>query len=170
MKYTGTLNKGITRRRIGLLADSDAPQIEGKRITDEMFAKLPELFKAHGVELNNWPALALALAQEYVPGFKVINPAGRPTEWEEFDKAEFRLDVDAFIINSGNTLPVTEAIQRARRLDAWKSKTEAMKPAALRKHYDMADLRMVKLIQDAREYRNQLSATNDSQESIVPTD
>ena len=170
MKYTGTLNKGITRRRFGPLAASDAHLSEANRIDSEMAAKLPELFEVHGVEMGNWFRLAMALAREHVPGFKVINPAGRPTEWEEYDKAEFRLDVDAFIINSGNTLPVTEAIRRARRLDAWRSKTEAMKPAALRKHYDKTDLRLVKMMQDARAHRNQLSATNDSQESIVPTD
>lgn len=151
MKYTGTLNKPIVSKPIGLLSFDESYQAELERIDGERAEKLPELFEAHGVEPGNWYRLSVALALEHVPGFKVIKPAGRPTEWEEFDKAEFRLDVDAFIINSGNTLPVTEAIQRARRLDAWKSKTEAMKPAALRKHYDMADMRMVKLIQDTRE-------------------
>ena len=171
MKYTGALKKPITKRRLSLLALADEHPLraEYQRQTDEALSKLPDLFAAHDVQDGNWVALALALARTHVPGFKIVEPAGRPTEWEISDKAEFRLDVDAFIINSGNTLPVTEAIQRARRLDAWKSKTEAMKPAALRKHYDKADLRWVKLIQDAREHRNQLSATNDSQESIVPT-
>ena len=158
MKYTGTLKKGITRRRVGLLADSDAHKIEGKRIADEMFAKLPELFRAYGIKPNNWPAMVLALAQEHVPGFKVINPAGRKIEWGDADNAEFRLDVDAIVADSGNTVPVTEAIKLACRLDAWASKTRPMTLAAITAHYYDADLRWVEIAKDARAY-----------ESIVPT-
>ena len=58
--YKDKLNKPITRKRMGLLAGEDAYQSEGKRISDEMFAKLPDLFRAHDVPQGNWKALALS--------------------------------------------------------------------------------------------------------------
>ena len=168
MKYTGTLKKPITRRRIGLLAFEDAYQAEYERVNDEMIAKLPDLFKTHDVPEGNWVALAIALAKTHVPGFKEVNPAGRKTEWDIADKAEFRLDVDIAVMNSGNTLPVTEAIKLACRLDAWASKTKLMTLAAITKHYYTADLRFVEVGKDARAWHAHIQAEK-IHESIVST-
>lgn len=152
MKYTGTLNKRITRRRIGLLGGDDAVQAESNRINAEMVEKLPALFDAHGIEYGNWVRLALALAREHVPGFAVINPPGRPTEWGLALKAEFRLDVDAIATAKG--LTVIEAIKLAIRLDAWAIKTKPMDLRALEKHYYTADLRFVEIVKKARAYES----------------
>jgi hypothetical protein len=72
MKYTGKLSKTIAQKRLGLLADDDAYLAEAKRTTDEMFAKIPDLFAAHGVPDGNWMWLALELAKSHVPGFKLL--------------------------------------------------------------------------------------------------
>ena len=122
-----------------------------------MFAKLPDLFKAHEVPKGNWMALALALAKAHVPGFKVVKRAGRKTEWNISDKAEFRLDVDGIVSESGDLLPVTEAIKLACRLDAWSSKTNPMTLAAVTKHYYNADLRFVEIVKKARAYESIVS-------------
>lgn len=168
MKYTGSLGKTITRKRVGLIA-VDAYQAEEKRVNDEMLAKLPDLFKAHAVPGGDWVALALALARAHVPGFKIIRRAGRPTEWGLGDKAVFRLDVDTIVVNSGNTLPVTEAIKLACRLDAWAEKTkEPMKLAAITKHYYTADLRFVEAVKEARARQAHLESEK-VRESIVST-
>ena len=101
MKYTGSLGKTIAKKRMGLLAEEDDYQAEARLTMDEMFSKLPALFKAHDVIEGNFVALALALAKAHVPGFKVVRPAGRKTEWHSSVKAEFRLDVDAIVLESG---------------------------------------------------------------------
>lgn len=158
-KYTGSLSKTIARRRIGILAGEDAYTAEAKRIADEMFSKLPDLFQAHGVEEGNWLALSLSLAKSHVPGFKVVEPAGRRPEWDISHKAEFRLDVDTIIEKSGEPkLSVVEAIKLTCRLNDWAEKTAPMSLAALEQHYYKADLRWVQVVKDARSY-----------ESIVPT-
>lgn len=155
MKYTGRLSKTIARKRIGILAGEDAYTAEAKRVTDEMFSKLPDLFQAHGVEDGNWVALSLALAKSHVPGFKVVDPAGRRPEWDISHKAEFRLDVDTIIEKSGLPKPsVVEAIKLVCRLDAWAEKTKPMKLTALEKHYYSADMRWVQVARDARAYES----------------
>ena len=168
MKYTGSLSKTIAQKRIGIFAGEDGYIAEAKRTTDEMFSKLPDLFKAHQVTEGDWVALALALAKAHVPGFKVVKPAGRKTEWGIADKAEFRLDVDTIITNTGNVLPVTEAIKLACKLEAWASKTKPMTLAAITKHYYTANLRFVEVVKDARAWDAHVKAEK-VRESIVST-
>lgn len=167
MKYTGKLSKTITKKRIGLLCDEDFYRGEAKRTNDEMFAKFPDLFKAHGIIEGDWFALSLALAKEHVPGFKVVRPAGRPTKWGLAEKAEFRLDVDTIIEKSG--LSVVEAIKQVCRLDAWKEMTaEPMSLSALEQHYYKADLRFVEVVKDARAWQALPLSVRARYESIVP--
>lgn len=152
MKYEGRLSKPIVRKKLGLLAPEEAFELDYKRVVDEMFGKLPELFAAHAVPDGNWAALAIELAKEHVPGFRVVNPAGRKTEWEVTDKAELRVDVDAEIEQSG--LSVIEAIKVTIRRPAWAAKTKPMKLDAIRKHYDAADPRWVRIVEDARRWES----------------
>jgi hypothetical protein len=167
MKYVGNLNKGITRKRMGIFADDADYATEAQRTTDEMFSKLPDLFAVHQVSEGDWAGLAMALAKTHVPGFKLINPAGRKTEWNPADKAEFRLDVDAIIENHG--ISVVEAIKLACRLDAWIEKTkEPMTIAALEQHYYKADIRFIQVVKDARAWQSHL-LDEKSHESIVST-
>ena len=144
MKYTGSLGKTIAQKRMGLLHGEDECQAEAKRTTDEMLSKLPALFKAHDAIEGNFVALTLALAKAHVPGFKVVKPAGRKTEWNITDRAEFKLDVDAIVLKSGVLLPVTEAIKMACRSEAWAGKTKPMSLAAVTRHYYKADLGLLK--------------------------
>lgn len=170
MKYTGSLSKTIARKRIGVFASEDAYIAEAKRTTDEMFSKLPDLFKAHQVTEGDWVALVLALAKAHVPGFKVVNPAGRKPEWDSSHKAEFRLDVDTTIEKSGQKkLSVVEAIKLVCRMGDWAEKTEPMNLAALEQHYYKADMRWVQVVKEARAYRAIPQSERDSHESIVTT-
>lgn len=169
-KYTGSLGKTIAQKRIGVFAGEDAYLAEAKRTTDEMFSKLPDLFKAHQVTEGDWVALALALAKAHVPGFKVVKPAGRKPEWDISHKAEFRLDVDTIIEKSGSKkLSVVEAIKLVCRLDDWKEKTAPMKLPALEQHYYQADLRWVEVVRDARAYNELPERERNLYESIVST-
>lgn len=153
MKYKGSLASTIKRKRIGLLATEAAYTAEAKRITDEFFSKLPDLFKAHGVTEGNWLALSLALAEAHVPGFRVVNPAGRKARWGVSYESEFRLDVDILIEESKpKALSVVEAIKLVCRRESWIEKTKSMSLSALEKHYYSADLRWVQIVKDARAY------------------
>lgn len=156
MEYTGKLAKTIRRKRIGLLAEHSAYEAEALRITNEMLSKLPDLFKAHGVAENNYFGLVLALAKEHVPGFKVTNPSGRPTEWDDIDKAEFKLDMDT--IRDKTSFSVVEAIKQVIRLDHWREKTRPMNVPALEVRYYRADARWVNIIRDARVMNQLLDA------------
>ncbi len=147
MKYTGKLSKPITRKLIGLIGEAAAHEAEFQRTTDEMCSKIPDLFDAHGVSVGNWVALVLAMAKEHVPGFKIVKPAGRKTEWSVVDKAEFKVDVDTFINQSnGKKRFVPAAIAATKKLERWAEKTKDMKIAALLQHYYDADSRMVEYI------------------------
>lgn len=150
MKYSKELTTPIKRKRMGLLADDEIFQLEAKRIVDEMFAKLPALATAHGVPANDWFALALALAKEHVPGFKVVNPAGRPPEWTELDKAEFKIDIDKVRDASGKS--VDESMKLVIRHERWATKTGPMKIEAMRQHYYNADERLIRIMEDAKRY------------------
>lgn len=151
MKYTGELAKPITAKKFGLLATDDLIKAEARRVVEARMAKLPALCAAHGVELGDWLDLAFELAEEYVPGFRVAKPAGRPIEWSEYEKAEFRLTVDD-MREANPGMKITDAIRRVQRLESWKSKTKDMKVAALSKHYYDADDRWVAVMRDAKAY------------------
>lgn len=150
MKYTGRLREPITRRAMGLLEDDEAHQAESKRITDEMFSKLPDLFQSHGVPDGDWRALVVGMAKAHVPGFNVVTRAGRKIEWSMAEKSAFRVDVDAIVAASDKRLPLTEAIRLARRAETWADKSKLMSAAALKKHYDKADLRFVEVVKAAQ--------------------
>ena len=153
MKYTGKLSKPITRKRFGLLASEDDFKAEEHRTKSEMFTKLPDLFKAHGVTEHDYLGLILAMAKAHVPGFKLVKPAGRKTEWGDFDKAEFRIAVDG-TREANPGMPVTQAISRVCRLPSWHEKTEGMKVSALSKHYYGADSRFIAMMKDAKAYKS----------------
>ncbi len=153
MKYTGELAKPITAKKVGLLATDDSIKAESRRIIEARVAKLPALFAAHGVEPHDWIDLVFELAEEYVPGFRVVEPAGRPTEWGDYDKAEFRLTVD-HMREANPGIKITDAIRRVQRLESWQSKTKDMKIPALSKHYYGADPRWVAVMRDAKAYES----------------
>lgn len=149
MKYKGLLNKPVVRKHLGLLATDEQRAEAANRQFHELVAKLPLLAEAHGVAAGDWFGLAFELARAHVPGFKVIDPAGRPTEWGDIDKAKLKVDVDE-LIAAHNGMPVTEALRRVRKLDRWTEKTKDMKETALSKHYYGADVRWVKMLMDAK--------------------
>ena len=155
MKYEGSLKKGIVRKKLGPLAPDAELKKESERLVNEMFAKLPELFAAHAVSEGNWPALALALAKEHVPGFKFVNPPGRKTEWQDYDKAELKIEVDEVANTTG--LSIVESIKLVIRREKWAVRTKETSLAALQQVYYNVDPRWVKLLNDAKAYESIVS-------------
>ena len=70
MKYTGSLGKTIAKKRMGLLAEEDDYQAEARRTMDEMFSKLPALFKAHDVIEGNFVALCTGAGKRACSGLQ----------------------------------------------------------------------------------------------------
>ena len=138
MKYSGELAKGIAAKKLGLLATEEAVKAELHRVIEVKAKKLPALFAAYGVEPLNWMEMVFQLAEAHVPGFKVREPAGRPTEWGDVNKAEFKLTVDG-MCEANPGMKITDAIRRVKNLVSWQAKTKDMKVPALSKHYYGAD-------------------------------
>jgi hypothetical protein len=70
-KPADPLTKGIVKKpREGLITRA--------RFEHELKEKFQLLFERHGVEYENWKHLAISLAVKYVPGFQLIEKAGRP--------------------------------------------------------------------------------------------
>jgi hypothetical protein len=116
-----------------------------------------ELCDFYGIERTNWAALALHLAKAHVPGLRMENaPRGQPSKWGLFERAELRATIDDMIRNhpSGALKPSGAAENLARR-EPWKSKlAKSKKPAdALRKQYEKADPRAVKIWREAAAYQ-----------------
>lgn len=151
MKYAGKLSKPIVRRRVGLLASDEQRAAAVNAQVDELLSKLPLLAEAHGVRHGDWFALAVSLARAHVPGFKLVEPAGRPTEWGVFDKAEFKLYVDS-IRATGKTLDAS--IKYVSKSAKWSAKVAGMKLGALRRHYYSADPRFFAVLADAKSYES----------------
>lgn len=81
-------------------------------------------------------ALSLALAVEHVPGFRVVNEAGRPSI-DELMLAEFALAVD--LVRGRTSMKVDAALREVSQQDAWNKRLAAARlaknPNALRSHY-----------------------------------
>jgi hypothetical protein len=77
MKYSGELIKPISRSALGPLATPERLEQERKEIIELKTRKMMLLAEAHGIPFGDWFALALALADAHVPGFKVVPKAGR---------------------------------------------------------------------------------------------
>ena len=149
MKYASELKKPVVRKIPGLLwTDEQRLELIKEQIREQL-KKMPLLAKAHGVPEGDWFALAFELAKAHVPGFKLVRSAGRPAEWSDVDKAELKLDVDNLMAASSG-LPVTEALRKIPKLEAWAEKTKLMRVEALSKHYYGADERWVRIVRDAR--------------------
>jgi hypothetical protein len=158
-KYKGRLSKSIVRQKIGIFENDAAHQEEAKRIETEILSKIPDLFIAHnikisekGINQNDWFALVLCLAKTHVPGFKVIDPAGRKTSWTDADKAELKIEIDRIVEASEKKLPIIAAIRHIKTSEGWKEKYRHTSHNALKAHYYDADLRWVEIVKDANAY------------------
>lgn len=150
MKYTGELAQQITLRLPSVMESlgDDFAEREGLRIAEALAAKLPALARAHGVREGDWYGLVLALASAHVKGFQLIDPPGRPVVWEEMDKAEFRLDVDAAKLHADKSL--SQAIERVKTSERWAQKARHTAVSALKQHYYKADPRLIVIAEKAR--------------------
>lgn len=145
MKYSGRLSEPVVKARLGPLADDSAVQNESTRIAGELVKKMPLLFEAHGIEEGNYAALAMALATAHVPGFKIIQPAGRPEEWTAADKAALRVDIDLLKAEKaaeGRAITVRDAIKLVMQSETWKpraakaeGKDGKLKISSIEQHY-----------------------------------
>ncbi|WP_157627245.1 hypothetical protein [Variovorax boronicumulans] len=148
MKYQGALERPIVANDVrGLLAD-EARIAEATRQVNLMLEKLPQLAQAHGVEPGDWFALVMAMAKEHVPGFRVIAKAGRDELWSDLEKAELKIEVDAYRKAGRNLKQAIEAVLANGR---WEQKRPTH--SALDTHYKRADKSLVAMVLDARAFR-----------------
>ncbi|NCT97024.1 MAG: hypothetical protein GXD23_06605 [Comamonadaceae bacterium] len=141
-RYSGVLSTPIAEKPsdysggTGLLPGKEQFERAKQLQWDRRFAKLPALFEAYGLAYGDWMALSLALAVEHVPGFRVVNEAGRPSI-DELMLAEFALAVD--LVRGRTSMKVDAALREVSQQDAWNKRLAAARlaknPNALRSHY-----------------------------------
>lgn len=108
VKYTGVLNKPIVRRTQGLFAaalmgDQDAQsrvEADLKDHDNQIRERIDALCRHYGVDLSSEDAflhLAMALARDHVPGFRVVFGApprrGRRKRWQSTKLVELLADI-----------------------------------------------------------------------------
>lgn len=158
MNYKGRLSKPRKFRPLpgGLFGSSEEADRKWKeRERQELAELLIELFVVHGVDQGDWFGLTVALARTHVPAFKIEKARRGPkTAWAEVDRAGLRLDVDE-LLSSGKATSVLHACSSLARKDPWKAKLRSSNKnpgEALRRQYQMADPRMVQIVEKGRAY------------------
>lgn len=129
-RYTDVLAQPIKRHRLSLVDDEGD---ETRRIAREMAEKLPALANWHGIDWDGTPeayaALVLALARTHVPGFRVIEPAGRKKGLSELEKAYLRREVDAVRQDTGKKM--NAAIAQVMKTELWRDRLAGMSVRAV---------------------------------------
>jgi hypothetical protein len=187
VRWKGELAKPIrvTVNRPHGFAEPDRasdPDAEGKIIAENEFMdrlrdeareaaetrKLPLLAKHYDVDENDYRALVLALAREFVPGFRFINPiapvvnygpqygnqkeSGRPVYWDG-DRL-WRLAEDVGVLKAKEGLTDREALERLSRKSQWappihsRGSDEWVETLESRRHDARRLIRQVKKIEE----------------------
>lgn len=151
--YIAPPSEGTT---LGMLLRGGTPEDHARAIEERwnnyetevarrMMAKLPALFRHHGVSESDFLALALRMAAEHVPGFRMAKaPVGARKRWNDFDTALLRLHVDEVRANNAR-LSNAGAAGVVARTGLWgRASAETLKRRAAR-----ADARTVNRLRDS---------------------
>lgn len=150
IKYTGVLAKPMPHARPpGLLASDAQVKAWAEERVSEWRKRMDALFDFHRIQRDNWNMLAGTLADCHVPGFAEEKARrGAKTKWDEMKRADLKIAVDDYI---RAVLPkrtgIAAAIRVIARQQSWKAEvSRSTNPvAALRKQYDLADVRWVRM-------------------------
>ena len=168
--YKGTLAKPIPyiappseKMTLGMVLRGGTPEDHARAIEERwnnyhtevarrMTAKLPALFRHHGVPEGDFLALALRMAAEHVPGFRMAKaPVSARKRWNDFDTALLRLHVDEVRANNAR-LSNAGAAGVVARTGLWgRASAETLKRRAAR-----ADARTVSLLRNGFNYQRQV--------------
>jgi hypothetical protein len=152
-QYEGILNERIQHHWAPGLGPAESHRSNAEELALKRKEKFPALFDFHGVENGDWEGLAMALAQTHVAGFMVQGAVGRTTKWTEFDKAQFKIDVDQHIhrkrYEDGKNCSVPTAVKAVRIWPKWvemTTKPKKLSDVACKNLYYSADERCVLLL------------------------
>ena len=102
-KFGGILDDPLPPLPLGLLMnDSERRKTIATHTVLEL-QKLKMLTEHYGLEQGNFLGLSLALAGEFIDGFKESKPRGRPRKWEPVILGFLFVDVKREIKNLGST-------------------------------------------------------------------
>ena len=92
-KFTGVLNQSIVestfcKEVVELYGPSATSEDADKHLLDLRIAKIPILLDHYGIKGDDdglWAKLSYALACDFVPGFQLARPRGRPSKpwWDD---------------------------------------------------------------------------------------
>jgi hypothetical protein len=143
-KFHGPLGKRIKPRIVGLISSDETRSQKAQEWASEDFAKLRLLCKHYGIEENegSFLALSLALARDFVEGFKEEEPVGRKTKWTDLNKGVLVVEVERLAVPGSKSKGVKWACAQLAKQRPWRDfvssneGTYSSDPAeALRKTY-----------------------------------
>lgn len=105
--------------------------------------RLEELQAAYGIRdcsAKGWKALALAIASDFIPAFRVRQPAGAPTKWGRLELAELCGQVDHLLGEGLSVLTACSVIAKERK--ALYTNGSMLSANTLRRRYYQAKARM----------------------------
>ena len=105
--------------------------------------RLEELRGAYGIRdcsANGWKALALAMAGDFIPAFRIRRPAGAPTKWGRLELAKLCAQVDRLRGDGLSVLAACSVIAKERK--APYTNGAILSADTLRRRYYQAKARM----------------------------
>jgi len=93
-KFGGILDEPLEPLEIGLLMDEEQQNEAIRKRVDIELAKLDQLSEYYELRVGDYCSLALALAREFIAGFKEAKPKGRPAKWDQVIRGYLYVDVE----------------------------------------------------------------------------
>lgn len=148
-KFVGELNHSIVSEPIPFWTKTDLNpddfQLQEKRILNRQWVKMGLLLKHYDIkpdEQDPWLQLSWALACDFVPGMKVVNPytrrKGRPRKWKGSTGLELIRDVERIRNerNQGARDAIRTLIKRQpKRWGAYKQRALEVRYAEAKKYH-----------------------------------
>lgn len=174
-KFTGELAEPLKPMfRGGLLGTGEFREADVQERIEAQSRKLQLLAKHYAVEhpdLNTQTLfVALALAREFVPGFRVADPttreAGRPEVWTDFREGFLIVEMDKVMRQRGGC-GVAEAAATLSKRTPWKQLCKAAgakdSASSLRQRYYLAKKsgKWIAVLEDAASYEQLTNALQD---------
>jgi len=122
-EFTGPLATPIKPRRttFGMLLDPNVATAEFQRRFCEDREKLLLLADYFGTPRDDFYALSLALARQFVKGFKERTTRGTPTKWTELNRSMLVVEMERLIVPGNKSKGAAWAAEVLAKRNPWKS-------------------------------------------------
>ena len=119
-KFKGPLAQRVKPREVGLLMPAEKRVAIARQWIREDWEKILLLCEHYDIPLGEqmFIDLTLALARDFVPGFKTKKKTGRKEKWTVGHEQYLLIDIDRYVKENGST--VSEAADHLASRGPWK--------------------------------------------------